>query len=81
MFTLDTAIYVQGDPKGQFAVQQIRVVETMPCEIFGKDYAHLYPFQVILSLTSQQMKWSLLCIAKCAIMKMHPKQQTVKYYV
>ena len=35
----------QGDgPKGQFAVEQLRIVEVLPPYTFGKD--HVYLFQV-----------------------------------
>ena len=37
---------LQDSPKGQFAVNQIRIIEQMPPSIFGKEYSHLFPFQV-----------------------------------
>ena len=34
---------VQGDgPKGQFAVEQLRIVEVLPPYTFGKDYTYLF---------------------------------------
>lgn len=33
----------QGDgPKGQFAVEQLRIVEVLPPYTFGKDYMYLF---------------------------------------
>ena len=33
----------QGDgPKGQFAVEQLRIVEILPPYTFGKDYTYLF---------------------------------------
>ena len=37
---------IQDSPKGQFAVNQILIIESMPSEMFGREYLHLYPFQV-----------------------------------
>ena len=71
-------------PKGQFAVEQLRIVEVLPPNLFGKEFPHVFQVRwlaIMHDISLQYLfygnKWIDLCISYRCVMS----QFTVGYHV
>ena len=61
------AVCLQGDdPKGQFAVEQIKVVEAMEKDIFGREYPYAFQVSICAVIITVMVPWRC-CTAFCCV--------------